>query len=96
MPKKQNSGYAHKPVDNTNALMMEFEESRAGGKIEGAVLFVDRARNTLVEKREGALDRGDMDRQIDRFRTRTLLLSKESPAGRGNTISARQPYHLNW
>lgn len=63
--KKQNSRYAHKSIDDTDAFVMEFAgEVSPGGKIESAVLFVDRTRDTLIEKRERALNRGDMDRQI--------------------------------
>jgi hypothetical protein len=57
--------------------MMEFAgEIAPGGKIEGAVLFVDRARNTLIEKREGALDRGDMDRQIRPIQDQDLAIEQ--------------------
>jgi hypothetical protein len=63
--KQQYARDADKTSNHSDPFVIDFDSEIAPTReIKGSILFVDRARNALIQQREGALNRGYVDWKI--------------------------------
>jgi hypothetical protein len=87
---QDNARHPHGAVDETDGLVVDrAREGRPALEVEGLILLVHRAGNTLVEEGARTPDRGDVDRQIGPVQDQNLRvqyrcgLEEKTSAGSG-------------